>query len=149
MVCIDRVGYQVAGKQVAVTAFDDISGVCKSRFHQSFKDDLFHLLMVVNETNKPIAYCSYWTDIVASPRNFDQHVYFYQIHYVYVRPDYRGQKIASIMAKCFVCHALNELRSEPNVSAFCDKSLYTSDEGIAFGKKIQRLLSDTKRLRFV
>ncbi len=149
MVCINSVGYPVVAKHVTTRAFDDIAGVCSKRFRQSVEQDLFHVHTVLDDKKQPLGYCSFWTDVVPSPRNDDQNVYFYQIHYVYIRPDYRGLRLANTLAKMFVCHALNELREHKSVTALCDKSHYTSDGGIVFGQKVQRLLTQTKSLPFV
>lgn len=149
MVCINSVGYPVAAKHITTHAFDDVSGVCSKRFKQSIEHELFHVHTLLDDLKQPIGYCSFWTDVVQSPRNDGQGVYFFQIHYIYIRPDYRGRRLANTLAKMFVCHALNELRNRREVTAFCDKSHYTSDGGIAFGQKVQRLLQDTKNLRFV
>lgn len=149
MVCINTAGYPIAANNITTFAFDDVSGVCSKRFKQSIEHDLFHLHTLLDDQKQPIGYCSFWTDIVSSPRNNDKNVYFFQIHYVYIRPDHRGLRLANTLAKMFACHVLNELRDNPSVTAFCDKSYYTSDGGVAFGQKVRQLLAGVKNLRFV
>ncbi|WP_104402081.1 GNAT family N-acetyltransferase [Vibrio penaeicida] len=149
MVSINPLGEEMMCDTVTYSAFDHFSMVCKNRFRQSLEQDLFHVLLLFSEQGKPIGYCSYWTDIVDSERYSGCPVFFYQIHYVFIQPEYRGKKYSVLMAKRVVCKMLEELRSRGDVAAFCDKSVYTSNEGNAYGRHIRNWLSCTKQLPFV
>ncbi|BDU40045.1 hypothetical protein TUMSATVNIG3_45670 [Vibrio nigripulchritudo] len=146
MVCINSFGREMIGDNVTLSAFDHFSMVCKKRFRQSVEQDLFRILLLFSEEGKPIGYCSYWTDIVESGRFYNRPVYFYQIHYVFIQPEFRGRGLSTLMAKRIVCTMLEELRERNDVGAICDKSVYTSNEGRAFGRHVIQSLYGVKQL---
>ncbi len=149
MVSVNTIRKNALSDAVTVSSFDRFSPVCKNRFRQSIEKDLFRLLLLFSEGGKPIGYCSYWTDIVNSERNKGNPVLFFQIYYVFIQPEYRGKRHSVLMAKGVVCQILEVLQSREDVSALCDKSFYTSNEGRSYGSHIRKWLSATKQLPFV
>ncbi|USD66779.1 GNAT family N-acetyltransferase [Vibrio sp. SCSIO 43136] len=123
--------------------------VCASRFQQSLKDELFQVALATDRFNQPIGYCAYWIDVVNSGRYFDKPVLFFQVHYVYVLPSYRGAGVSAKLAEVMLRDIQYQLNGSYRVAAYCDKSSYVSDEGCGFKRMLHRQLRHLYDLPFV
>ncbi|KGA39703.1 hypothetical protein KU75_21230 [Pectobacterium odoriferum] len=93
------------------------------------------LVVVADEENKPIAYCSflYWISS-STPTEI---ILNFQIDYVYVRDDYRNKKLSTLMAEKFVIPELVLLlKKRTDINNIFNNSEYISAEGYRFGEKV-------------
>ncbi|EOI3464218.1 hypothetical protein ACMSW1_001667 [Cronobacter dublinensis] len=129
--------------------FLDIGGACSERYIMALENCFYShdlnldLAIVVNKLKKPIAYCSYlyWTTPDYSDQNLN--MLNYQLDYIFVRDEYRGKGISSIILDKIVIPELYFYKKSNATSKdVFDNSEYISDEGWYLGCKVkQKLLS--------
>ncbi|MBA0218674.1 hypothetical protein F9U39_15700 [Pectobacterium versatile] len=139
--CIDMKGNTHNSFTPTPDDFEDIGDACDERYALALRfctepdEWTVSLIVVTNEKNKPIAYCSflYWISS-STPTEI---ILNFQIDYVYVRDLYRNKKLSTLMAEKFVIPELVLfLRERTDINDIFNNSEYISAEGYRFGEKV-------------
>ena len=135
-------GFELNDLPISTDAFNHVGNACTERFQDIFDEDFLHGVVVVNDQNDAIGYCSYWGEYGPHPIKDNITILYFQIDYVYLEPNYRGKNISSLLAKALAegIYLLNS--SEQRVKQLVDNSQYVSDEGFWFGKRLYRKLEE-------
>ncbi|CAK2039066.1 hypothetical protein VCRA2113O324_350011 [Vibrio crassostreae] len=122
-------------------AFDYVGDACTERFRDSYLEECLKVTVVVDGEEKPIGYCSYWTEYNLHPYKNEITVLYFQIDYVYLASNYRGKKISSKLAEITADRIVASNRGSVNVRQAVDNSQYVSQDGCNFGNSLYRNLN--------
>ncbi|MCO7508965.1 hypothetical protein NJH77_06825 [Serratia fonticola] len=127
----------------SVGAFSKCGSNPESRYDMAVRSDL-DVIVLLDENNNGVGYCSFFMGVVSEPVN-NEIISHYQIDYVFIREEFRSQKLSCLMVP-FVAEELfsffDELQKKHHDKklSITDNSEYVSDGGKKFIEKVKNYI---------